>query len=205
MSTFTAFTQDHRDALQEVTNIAMGQAASQLAGILDTFVQLSVPRIQLLEVTNVGPAITKLVGEGSVVTAVRQAFQGQLVGEAIVIYDQTGCKDLADLMGYEEHPDLQAERELLIDVSNVLVGACLCGIGDLLKTSLSFSLPSLMAEKAEIERLIDPEKMTWNLALLVEVNFSLEARDFVCHLMTMMPESSILSLVGALDEFIESF
>ncbi|MDK2125654.1 chemotaxis protein CheC [Parachitinimonas caeni] len=198
-------TSDQKDALQEVTNIAMGQAASTLATILSTFVTISVPRINIPEVSEIGSAISKMVGNGKEVTAVRQSFAGHLRGEAIIIYGQEGCRDLADLMGYDEDIDQSAERELLLDIANVLIGACLNGIADILQTGLTFAPPSIMAERVIINSLIDPTQLTWNNALLVEVNFTLEARNFSCHLVTLMPEDSIERLKQAIDTFMENF
>ncbi|GAA5786525.1 hypothetical protein GCM10007860_10440 [Chitiniphilus shinanonensis] len=197
-------TPDQRDALQEVTNIAMGQAGAQLAQILEVFVQLSVPRINITESSSIATSILQLVGTPQSVTAVRQAFSGTLRGEAMVVYDQNGCRDLADLMGYEDDIDRDSERELLLDVGNVLVGACLNGIAELLGAKLSFSAPTIMAEDVEVGRLINPQQLTWNYALLVEVHFTLEVRDFTCHLMTLMPEESIVALKSALDAFMEN-
>jgi hypothetical protein len=51
----------------------------------------------------------------------------------------------------------------------------------------------------------NPQQLTWNYALLVEVHFTLEVRDFTCHLLTLMPEESILTLKSALDTFMENF
>ncbi|TJZ72856.1 chemotaxis protein CheC [Chitiniphilus eburneus] len=198
-------TPDQRDALQEVTNIAMGQAGAQLAQILEVFVQLSVPRINITESANIAGNILQLVGTPQSVTAIRQAFSGTLRGEAMVVYDENGCRDLADLMGYEDDIDRDSERELLLDVGNVLVGACLNGIAELLQAKLSFSAPTIMAENVEVGRLINPQQLTWNYALLVEVHFTLEVRDFTCHLMTLMPEESIVALKSALDAFMENF
>jgi len=203
---------DQRDALQEITNIAMGQAGASLAGILDTFVNLSVPRINILEVAQVADSIGKLVGRNSEVTAVRQSFHGYLRGEAIVIYGKDGCKDLADLMGYDEDLDGAAEQELLLDVANVLVGAILGGMSEQLRgileqagAELSFSAPSIMAENVPVETLITPEKLTWSHALLMEVNFTLEERNFISHIVMLMPEDAIDKVRGVLDQFIESF
>jgi len=56
-----------------------------------------------------------------------------------------------------------------------------------------------------VDRLIDPKKMTWNYALLVEVNFTLEERNFTSHMTFLMPEESIQSMGEALDKFMESF
>lgn len=113
--------------------------------------------------------------------------------------------DLADLMGYDGQLDAAAEREILLDVSNVQVGACLGGIADLLEASLTYSAPSIMAERIPVDRLIDPKKMTWNYALLVEVNFTLEERNFTSHMTFLMPEESIQSMGEALDKFMENF
>lgn len=203
---------DQRDALQEITNIAMGQAGASLASILDAFVLLSVPRINILTVAEVGDAITALVGRNTEITAVRQSFHGYLRGEAIVIYGQDGCKDLADLMGYDDELDMLAEQELLLDVGNVVVGACLCGMCEQFcgidsgqAADISFAAPSIMAEKIPVETLISPEKLPWTHAMLIEVNFSLEERNFVSHVVMLMPEEAIEKVRGVLDQFIASF
>ena len=206
-------TEDQRDAMQEITNVAMGQAGAMLATLLGTFVTLSVPRINVLALTEVPPAIGEMVGRDIEVTAVRQSFQGYLQGEAIVIYDQDGCKELGDLMGYDEALARTDELELLLDVSNIIVGACLGGIIEQINNltaekvagKLNFSAPSLMAEGVPAEKLINPEKLTWSYALLLEVNFKLEGRNFASHLCTLMSEQSIVKMKGILDEFIASF
>lgn len=204
--------EDQRDALQEITNIAMGQAASSLAGLLDTFVNLSVPRINIVDVKQLPDSINELVGRETDVTAVRQSFHGYLRGEAIVIYGHEGCKDLADLMGYDEELDRSAELELLLDVSNVLVGACLGGMLEQLKSvsehnsgELSFSAPSMMAENVPPDAVINVSNLTWTHALLMEVNFSLESYNFISHLIMLMPEQAIDKMRGILDEFILSY
>lgn len=209
-----SLTPDQLDAMQEITNIGMGQAGSVLAVLLGTFVNLSVPRINVLALDDVPKAIWTMVGSEDDITAVRQSFKGCLTGEAIVIYGYEGCKELADLMGYDNDLDHNDETELLLDVGNVLVGACLGGIVDQIKeiaevkedeSALTFSAPLLMAEKVKPIDLINPEKLTWTHALLLEVNFTLEERNFISHLCVLMPEHSIERMGEILDEFINSF
>ncbi|MEJ2794189.1 chemotaxis protein CheC [Iodobacter sp. LRB] len=196
-------TEEQTDALQEITNIAMGRAGAQLAQILDTFIKLSVPRINIIQSSSVSSNILNMIGSKRAATAIRQSFNGSLSGEAMVVYDQHGCRNLADLMGYDGVIDRTSERELLLDVGNVLVGACLNGVADLLGASLVYSAPTIMAENVEVDKLINIKQITWNYALLVEVHFTLEIRDFTCHLLTLMPEESILRLQLAIDAFME--
>lgn len=197
------FTEDQRDALQELTNIGMGQAGASVAALLGEFVQLSVPRILILKPALIPPALARIVGKEKV-TGVRQGFHGDLRGEAVIIYGVNHCRELADLMGYDEELDEATERELLLDVSNVLVGACLGGLAQQINAEMGFSAPSLMASAVGVNELIDVSHMSGSGALFVEVNFSLESRSFACHLVMLLPEDQILALRGAIDRFIES-
>lgn len=204
---------DQRDALQELTNIAMGQAGASLATLLDEFVDLSVPRISIVEVVKLPPALAELVGRNSLVSAVRQSFQGYLRGEAIIIFGEPGCQALADLMGYEGELGQHGENELLLDVANVLSGACLGGMMEQIRTftqpdgpvELSFSMPSVMARQVTAEQLIDPQKVQWSHALLLEVNFTIKDRNFIAHLTMLMPEEGVEKLRDIVDEFIAAF
>lgn len=193
--TVSSLSSDQTDVLQEITNIAMGQAGDTLARVLNTFVTLSVPRIQLVEVTAIAKTLSTLAPDVHLVSAVRQPFSDRkLRGEAMVIFSDQGCNDLADLMGYEGILTDQTERELLIDVSNILIGGCLNGIAAQLELDFTYAIPTIMAEKTEIEHILTPEKLPWQYALLVEVHFRLEGRNFSAHLIILMTEEAIESL-----------
>jgi chemotaxis protein CheC len=194
---------DQKEALQEIANIGMGQAGSSIAQVLGEFVQLSIPRILVVPPEEVPTALAWNIGEATV-SAVRQAFHSAMRGEALVIFGQHRCNDLADLMGYEQDLDHAAEIELLLDVSNILVGACLGGIAEQLQLNIGFSAPSLMADALPLEQLLQGSPVPWSTALLVEVNFRLETRSFACHLVLLMPDEEVKALMVAVDHFLES-
>jgi chemotaxis protein CheC len=194
---------DQKEALQEIANIGMGQAGSSIAQVLGEFVQLSIPRILVVPPEEVPTALAWSIGEATV-SAVRQAFHSAMRGEALVIFGQHRCNDLADLMGYEHDLDHAAEIELLLDVSNILVGACLGGIAEQLQLNIGFSAPSLMADALPLEQLLQGSPVPWSTALLVEVNFRLETRSFACHLVLLMPDEEVKALMVAVDHFLES-
>lgn len=208
-----ALTNDQHDALQELTNIAMGQAGASLATLLDEFVNLSVPRIRIVAVIDLPPVLAELVGKNNLVSAARQSFQGYLRGEAIIIFGEPGCQALADLMGFEGELGEHGETELLLDVANVLSGACLGGMMEQIRkftettgsTELGFSMPSIMARQVMAAQLIDPGKVRWSHALLLEVNFTIQNRNFIAHLTMLMPEDGIEKIRGIIDEFIAAF
>lgn len=199
-------TGDQRDALQELANIAMGQAGAALARILDTMVTLSIPRIQVVEATSIDESLRAMMGGSDNVTGVRQSYRCDVEGEALVVYGQDGCAVFSDMLGHDSSDQRSGStaRELLFDVSNILIGACVGNIFQQLGRSLTFSAPSLVAQNVPLENLLHSGSLPWSMALLLEVNLSLEDRSFTCHLLTFMPESSIQIVQRALDKFLNS-
>lgn len=196
--------QDQTEALQEIANIGMGQAGASIARVMNEFVHLSIPRVLVLARDQVPAALAQTVGAGDV-SAVRQAFHCDLRGEAVVIYRDQRCNDLADIMGYEEGLDHAGEIEILLDVTNLLVGACLGGIAEQLKSCIGFSAPSLMADHVAVQDIFGEHELPWQTALLVEVNFRFDARSFACHMIMLMPEEEIRATAQALDRFLEAY
>jgi chemotaxis protein CheC len=189
---------ERRDALAELVNIGMGQAGDRLARLFDTFVQLSIPRIAIVKPEDVTSAITALVGAPGPVIAVRQAFSSRIRGEALVVYSTAGCDALADLVHY---PDVSSD-ELLLEISNLLVGACVGGLASQFAFDLSFSPPSILGQHGSIDHLLDTGCLPWDSALVAEVNFRVAAKAFRCHLFTFWPDKSITVLLRAVDAFL---
>ncbi|OUS06055.1 hypothetical protein A9Q81_04825 [Gammaproteobacteria bacterium 42_54_T18] len=209
MSEQLALTEDQRDCLQEVVNVAMGQAGDSLARFLEVFIHLSVPRIRLVAKEDLGTELEGLVGGvGSKVSGVSQGFyhieDGKGIrGEAIVVFNDTSFKELADLLAYDEELTDAAEKELLMDVTNVLNGACLNGIGEQIETELAYSPPTILGQHVPIADLLEHEKLSWGHALLVEISYTLEDRSFNCTMFLLMPGESILVMKEELDKLLE--
>lgn len=201
MTTDVELSGDQRDALQEIANIGMGQAGALIAKIWGEFVQLSIPRIAHLDRQSIPTLISRLVGD-TTVNGVRQAFHGQFRGEVVVVFSAGRSDQIAELMGYSEDIDAAEEQELLLDVSNILVGACVGGVVETLKGDIGFSAPSMMGFNVSPAELIRPEDMAAGRALFLEVRFTLENRSFASHLIVLMPSDEIRALGEALDRFL---
>jgi len=80
------YTEDQSDALQEVVNIAMGQAGDSLARILGNFVALSVPRIRLATGKDVIKTATGMVDNNTEVDQSLFKDFPSLPGNSVPIY-----------------------------------------------------------------------------------------------------------------------
>ncbi|HKQ70779.1 MAG TPA: chemotaxis protein CheC, partial [Polyangiaceae bacterium] len=165
---------DQKDALQEISNIAMGTAASVLAKVFESFVRLSVPRISVIETSRMTEQLAVMLPDRREVSAVRQAFYNQVEGEVVVVFGEEGCTELADLLDYDVDEADAVKQELLLDVSNILVGACMNGIAQQLGEGLSFSAPEILCTEVPLDRLFAGHRPSCEHALLIEIGFSLE-------------------------------
>ncbi|MBN3803301.1 chemotaxis protein [Paraburkholderia sp. Ac-20336] len=203
----TDFTEDQRDALQEIANLAMGRAATRLARLLDSFIELSVPRVRMVAVSEAARALREMTGIDDTVSAVRQGFRSDIKGEALVICRSDSIAQLCALVGdpyARSSYESISQRELMFDVANLLSGACVSSILDQLGRTPVFSAPGLLGEALTLDEVFQPGVLQWRVALLLEVNFTLEDRDFRAHLVMLMAEESILPMNDALDALLSS-
>ena len=210
MNQVVGLNEDQRDCLQEIVNVAMGQAGDSLARFLEVFINLSVPRIRLVSSAELPDTLSEMVGGVERISAVRQGFYDSvnahgMRGEAIIVFSDNSFKELADLLAYEDELNDASEKELLLDVTNVLTGACLNGIAEQIETELAYSAPSILGMHHKIPDLLSPDKVPWGQALLVEVNYTLENRSFSCNLLFLMPGEAIERVKAALDKLLEDF
>jgi chemotaxis protein CheC len=201
------FTELQRDALQEIANLGMGQAATRLSGLLHAFIELSVPRVRVVAVSEAAQALREMTGIDGPVTAVRQGFRSEIKGEALVICRSGEIAELGALIGgpvAESAPEALMEEELIFDVANALTGACVSSMLDQLGRLPVFTAPGLLGERVTLDDVFQPGLLAWDLALLVEVNFALEDHRFRAHLVMLMAEESIHHVSRAIDALLHS-
>ena len=202
MSQSTVLREDQRDCLQEISNVAMGQAGDNLARLLDTFVILSIPHVAVLSPQEIAMAVQTVNTED--VSGVCQGFiGGGVAGEAMLLFNDTSFKDLATLMEYDFELNEAAEREVLVDATNVLVGALLRGLAEQLDIEFSFGPPAILGQHQELDKLLASSSIRWDKALVIEVNYQIEGHNVQCDLLVVITERSLELLINKLDYLID--
>ncbi|MEI6897082.1 MAG: response regulator [Psychromonas sp.] len=183
-----------RDAIQEISNIAMGRAGDLLARLLDVFVLLPMPNVNTLEVSELHMALTSIAATDDV-SAVSQGFiSSGISGEALIIFHDASFKDMAKLLKYPEKLDAQIEMEVMNDISNILIGAFLNGFADQLDIHFSQGQPNVLGQHCRIEEIITDGLGYWQKTLAIEVNYTIENYDIKCDLLLLFTEDSIETL-----------
>ncbi|CAI8695153.1 chemotaxis protein [Burkholderia sp. MS455] len=204
----SVFTAEQRDALQEIANLAMGRAAARLALLLGRFIELSVPRVRVVKAADAGDALREMTGIHDNVTAVRQGFRSDIKGEAIVLCRSAGVARLMTIVdrtfGDGVYGGMATPDELMFDVANVLMGACVASILDELGRKPVFFPPGLLGSNVSFDDVFQPPELAWSVALLLEVNFGLEDHAFRAHFVMLMAEDSIRLMGDALDALLSA-
>jgi chemotaxis protein CheC len=125
----TKMNPDQVDALQELMNIAMGQAADRLARLVEQQIILSIPKIHAKKGRIPDSDFSHLNDPERSAIITRQSFLGALRGEVLVCFGASGANKLAHLMGYstDDNGDIDdaSNKELVLDITNILAGACI--------------------------------------------------------------------------------
>jgi chemotaxis protein CheY-P-specific phosphatase CheC/AmiR/NasT family two-component response regulator len=183
-----------RDCYQEIANVAMGQAGDLLARLLDVFVVLPIPNVNLIEVSELSMALSAVELHEST-SGVCQGFIGAgISGEALLILNDSSFKDVASLMNYQYEVDESTELELLMDMANVLIGACLNGVSTQLDMSFSQGHPVVLGQHRKISELIATNSTRWKKTLAIEISYSIENLPIKCDLLLLFTEESIQTL-----------
>jgi chemotaxis protein CheC len=206
-----ALTDEERDILQEVMNIAFGKASADLAEVIDIYVVLSVPYIKLLRAAELPEHIVEQVKAYSAVSIVEQNFLGKFRGVALLIFPSGAGSALVSLLGSEQDALSGAEgiamleKETLIEIGNILIGACVGKVAELLNDVVTYSPPRVIIKDSPhntiTRELFDPN----GTAILMKTVFSFEKRDVSGFLFLLTNDESIGWLKTALHEFLEKY
>ena len=147
------------DALSELFNVGLHRAAASLSEITAQRIVVEMPRLVICPIEDIEYSLTELVG-GELAT-VHQMFGGAVAGDAVLLLEQTDAAALTSLMTSGEAAlggmlD-ESAREVLAEIGNIVLGACLSGFGDMLQRPVSFSVPRIHIEslKSILKSLID--------------------------------------------------
>lgn len=180
-----------RDCLQEVSNVAMGQAGDMLARLLKVFVELPIPNVNLIEVSELCMAFAS-VEDFDETSGVCQGFIGSgISGEALLILNDSSFGDMAALLNYKGQLDDSAELEVLMDISNILVGAYLKGLAEQLDLHFSRGAPVVLGQHCDVSQLLETKNQAWQRTLAIELSYAIEDYPIKCDLLLFFTEDSI--------------
>ncbi len=195
-------TSEQQDALTELINIAFSRTAAALSEMTGHRVLLDLPQVTLCPIAEVAARLGDFV-QGEIAT-VHQIFSGPVSGDALLMLNYDGALMLSDLLtgGRVPSPRLDAsDREVLTEVGNILLNACLGMFGNLLKVHVMFSVPRLhlAAIGALLGSLVIGEDELRH-ALVVYTNFRMRESAVTGYLVIVLGVASLDRLLAEVEQ-----
>ena len=192
-----------QDALIELINIGFGRAAAALSKLTGHRVQLEVPQIAMCPIEEMANRLRPVLADE--LATVHQIFSGPVDGDALLVLDQNSAAILKELLTSEPALPLEIDRsarEVVTEIGNILLNACLGTFGNLLKVQVSFSVPHLTLETLEsVVGSIAVASQGLRYALIVHSSFRLRNSNLTGYLVIVLGVASIERLIRALEQW----
>jgi chemotaxis protein CheC len=208
MTTAPTLSAEKLDALQELVNIGMGAAGASLAEALGAFVELAIPAIDITDKRNVANLLDVGSWSEQEIEAVRQPFFGAFTGESMMLFDGHVHEQLTGLPGYPAGPEgakpsAMEHQEVLLDLANAVIGACVNGIAEPLREVVSFAAPSRLGNREDVRAFLSRDAVAWHQGLIVNVDFKLEGRSFLSRVLVFLPDHSLCRIDESLTRLLD--
>ncbi|AWL11046.1 Protein CcdB [Saliniradius amylolyticus] len=201
VSTNTQATSDSEklDIYREMANVAMGQAGDKLARLLGEFIHLPVPNVNVIAASELRMAVAE-IQDRAYVSATSQGFVSEGVGgEALVIFDDADFSRILKLLRYPENDESEGlELEALMDVSNILIGACVNALSEQLGIVFSRNHPSLLGRHCNLDQLLTRNVSRWNEIVAIEIGYTIQSQNIHFDLLLLFPRHAIDGMVSYL-------
>jgi chemotaxis protein CheC len=189
------------DALTEVFNLGVGQAAHALSQIADESVDLSVPRVAFM--TRQDLALQMQAQGCERLCAVRQGFSGVFATDAVLMFPVDQSLLLVQMMVGGNIPLDQLgemEKDALAEVGNILLNAIVGSMADMLHMQFEGSLPEV--EQGTAGEVLGASDGNIDSVLNLEVDFEVAAREIRGFIAFMLDVKSVNYLKQRLAQFL---
>ena len=190
------------DVLREIGNIGAGNATTALSQMLNSKVDMNVPKIELLEFKDLSELIG---GAENLVVGILLTLEGSIDGMIMFILEKEPAHQIVNMLmsGLGDGSDTFTEMELsaLQEIGNIIAGAYLNSLSTLTNLTITSSVPYMAIDMAgailsvpaiEFSKISDK-------ALLIETEFGnkgTEVNGYFILIPTLESYNTILSSLG---------
>lgn len=185
------------DALREVGNIGLGNAATAMAQILGEEIQISVPRVNFISLED----IFSKVDEETIVYAVVARVLGEAPGNILFMFDtETMMKIAEHLVGKQSGEELnELGYSALGEIGNIIFATYMSAIGQVTNLKLFPSVPAVTKDMltAVLSTTFIESGQYNDYVLDIETGFSQEDED-------LRGDFYFIPAPGSLEKILES-
>jgi len=198
-------TEQQTDALTELINIAFARTGAALSELTGHRVLLEPPTVVLRLSSELDAELSRfLPGE---IAWIHQVFEGPVAGDALLLLNSEGALELTELLtdnSNGSHRLDESAREVLTEVGNILLNACLGVFGNVLHVQVGFSVPRLRLDNVDqLVQWLNSGSGELRYALVIFTKFQVRYSQVNGYLVLVLNMTSFDRLVNEIDHWIE--
>ena len=200
MKSNITLTEDEKDCLQELMNVAYGSATAAITEILDAFAKLSIPKIQIINASELKTYLSNELNLEVEHLVSLQQINGTLCGENMFVIDKQSAKNIAYKFGLEEDEVNDEEiADVVLEITNILSSSTISKLAEDIDTNVSFSAPTIKT-LTSIDQLKNLFISKYEKVIIISTQLKFEDLDINAELFIFTTDNSILYIKEKLQD-----
>ena len=196
-------TEDEKDCLQELMNVAYGSATAAITEILDAFANLSIPKIQIIDSSELKPYLSNKLNLEMEHLVSLQQLNGTISGENMFVIDKQSAKNIAYKFGLEEDEVNDEEiADVVLEITNILSSSTISKLAEDIDTNVSFSAPTIKT-LTSIDQLKNLFISKYEKVIIISTQLKFEDLDINAELFIFTTDNSILYIKEKLKKILD--
>lgn len=198
-------TEDERDCLQELMNIAYGSATAAITEILNAFAKLSIPKIQIIDACELKNYLSKELNLDQEHLVSLQQINGTLNGENMFVIDKESAINIAYKFGLEENEINDEELcDIVLEITNILSSSTISKLAEDIDTNVSFSAP-VIKNISSVNQLNNLFISKYEKVIIISTQLNFEDLNIHAELFILTTDNSILYIKEKLNKILDEF
>jgi len=192
-----SLTHEQEDALSELMNIGVGRAAATLNEMIGHHIHLQVPVVKLIVREQLNQYMS--CEKGLPLSTVQMAFQGDIKGNAALIFPQESASILVASLTDEPQDSFDMDElksGTLTEVGNILISGVMGSMANFLGVRLDYSVPDYLECHVESLSVLGGQS---DCILLAEASFTIDELKVNGNILLFFHVASFQSLLAYID------
>lgn len=196
-------TEDEKDCLQELINVAYGSATAAITEIFDAFAKLSIPTIKIIDALHLKDYLAKELNFNDEHFVASQQINGPLSGENMFIIDKKSATNMSIKFGFNDDEILDEDIcDITLEITNILSSSTISKLAENMDTNVSFSAPSIKLLKS-IDELNNIFLSQYEKVIIISTKLEFVDLNISGELFILTTDNSILFIKDKLNKILD--
>lgn len=198
-------TEDEKDCLQELMNVAYGSATAAIAEIFDAFAKLSIPSIQIINLNELNSYLEKELDLECEHFVSLQEIYGTINGENMFVIDRKSATNIVKKFGFDTE-DIEEEEifDIILEITNILSSSTIGKLAEDMESKVSFSPPNIKVINS-MDDLNNNFINNYERVIIISTRLNFEDLNIDGELIILTNNNSILFIKEKLNKILDEF